>query len=73
MNILSLILVFVIIFWLVFLAILSSGHRLEDNPKLGHDVGAPANPRIGRKILIASSAALVLTAIFAIILNFVSA
>ncbi len=47
--------------------ILSHGHELVENPEKGHATGAPKNPRIGKKMLMASIINAILTAIIVII------
>ena len=52
--------VFVLVWFLVFLVALPWGVRLADAPESGHEAGAPANPRIGLKILLTTIIACVI-------------
>lgn len=64
MNITSLVVVFIIIWWLTFFIALPIGIRTEEKPIDGNDKGAPKNPRIKLKILITTLVALVLSLIY---------
>jgi predicted secreted protein len=46
------ILVYVVIWWIVIFMVLPWGVRRTEEPKPGHDAGAPANPMLWRKALI---------------------
>jgi len=48
---------FIVIWWLTFFAVLPWGVRREENPDAGHDVGAPANPRMLMKFLVTTGIA----------------
>ena len=54
MNWVTGILVYVIIWWLIFFMALPFGVRAEENPEVGHEPSAPANPMLWRKALITS-------------------
>lgn len=62
MGIVSGIVVFLIIWWLVLFMVLPFGVRREEEPKPGHDPGAPKPLRIGRKMLITTGITCVLFA-----------
>lgn len=55
MNIATIILVFVIVWWLVFFTMLPIGvksqHESSDDMVVGTDPGAPVRPNLGRKAL----------------------
>lgn len=57
MDLISLFVVFTILWWLIFFMLLPVGLTSEVN-----EVGAPSRPRIFRKALIATLAAVVITA-----------
>ncbi|MGO1117604.1 DUF1467 family protein [Rhodovibrionaceae bacterium A322] len=52
MGIVTGLLVFAVVWWVVIFAILPIGVQRAENPEVGHDPGAPENPQIGRKALI---------------------
>lgn len=60
MEILSGVVVFMIIWWTVIFAVLPWGNARAEHPQAGHEPGAPANPRIGRKLLITTVISIVL-------------
>lgn len=60
MSLVSGIVSFVIIWWLVFFMMLPIGVRRNDNPEPGHDHGAPEKPALWRKALVTSLIAAVL-------------
>lgn len=68
MGFVTIILVFVIIWWLVFFAVLPFGvkaqHETEAGAEGGTDPGAPSNPKLKMKILATSAIALVFTTIY---------
>jgi len=68
MGFVTLILVYVVIWWLVFFAALPVGvkHQREPNETVveGTDPGAPSNPNLKKKALYTSGIALVLTIIY---------
>ncbi len=49
MGTVSGIVVYVVLWWLVFFAALPWGVRRNETPELGHDAGAPENPRLWTK------------------------
>lgn len=65
MNIATIILVYVIAWWMVFFAVLPFGvrsqHETEEGVTEGTEPGAPANPMLKKKILITSLIAVVIT------------
>ncbi|MBC6497040.1 MAG: DUF1467 family protein [Alphaproteobacteria bacterium GM7ARS4] len=52
MNIVSALIVYIVIWWMVFFMLLPWGNAPSSRPMLGHDQGAPANPRVGKKALV---------------------
>jgi len=58
------ILVYVIIWWVLFFAILPWGVRQSKNPQLGHDKGAPENPRLFIKIVLTTTISAILWLIY---------
>ncbi len=68
MGIVTLILVYVIIWWLVFFAALPVGVQHQQEPDEtaveGSDPGAPSNPNLKKKALYTSAIALVLTIVY---------
>lgn len=64
MGPLEVIVVFVIIWWVVFLATLPWGVRPSAEPGLGHAPSAPERPRLWLKALVATGITAVLTAAF---------
>jgi predicted secreted protein len=66
MQIGSVIAVFVVIWWLSFVAVLPIGNRSQievGEVAAGTEPGAPATPRILRRVLIATALAAVMTAL----------
>ncbi|MCS6761425.1 MAG: DUF1467 family protein [Candidatus Devosia symbiotica] len=65
MQIGSVIAVFFVLWWISFVAVLPIGnksfHEAGEQVVAGSDPGAPVAPRIGRKILMATGLAIVLT------------
>jgi predicted secreted protein len=57
------IVLFVLIWWMVFFAVLPWGIRRAGDEALGHDAGAPAKPRLWRKAAVTTGIAAVLFAI----------
>jgi predicted secreted protein len=51
---------YVVIWWIVIFAVLPFGVRPANEGELGHDAGAPANPRLPLKAAITSVVALIL-------------
>ena len=70
MDIFTIIVTFVLTWWVVIFAVLPFGNAPDANPAVGHDPSAPANPRIHRKILITTIISLVITAILVCIIHF---
>ena len=64
MNWMSAVVVYVVLWWLVMFCVLPLGIRPAGESHLGHDAGAPANPRLGFKALLATGIA---AALFAVI------
>jgi predicted secreted protein len=54
------IVVYVVLWWLVMFCVLPIGVEPARESHLGHDAGAPANPRIGFKVLLTTAIATVL-------------
>jgi len=65
MNIATILLVFVVAWWLVFFAVLPWGirsqHETEEGVTEGTEPGAPANPNLKKKIIVTTLIAIVLT------------
>ncbi|OUS15017.1 hypothetical protein A9Q97_03095 [Rhodospirillales bacterium 47_12_T64] len=60
MNWVTGILVYVVIWWLIFFMALPFGVKPVENPEVGNEPSAPANPMLGRKALITSAVSAVL-------------
>ena len=56
----SSIVMFVIIWWMVFFAVLPWGIRRAGDEALGHDAGAPARPRLALKAAVTTGIAVLL-------------
>jgi predicted secreted protein len=54
------IVVFVVLWWLVMFCVLPFGVSPAGEEHLGHDAGAPANPRLGFKVLVTTGISAVL-------------
>lgn len=54
MDIITGIVVYLTIWWVVLYAVLPWGVKLEENPQTGHATSAPANPDLRRKFLVTS-------------------
>jgi len=63
MSPVSAVTVFIVIWWMVFFAVLPWGVRRDDTPQIGNDPGAPARPRLLRKALLTTAIAAVLFAL----------
>ena len=57
----GIVVVFVIAWWIAFFVSLPFGVRAAENPEPGHAPGAPARPRLWRKVAIATVAGSVIT------------
>ena len=64
MNIVTVIVVYVICWWLVFFMALPIGVRRDETPEPGHDPGAPVKPSLWRKAGWTSLIALLLTVLW---------
>jgi|HubBroStandDraft_1064217.scaffolds.fasta_scaffold00135_41 predicted secreted protein len=70
MNWMSGIAVYVVLWWLVMFCVLPWGVAPAREAHLGHDSGAPANPRIAMKALIATGiATLLFGAVYLIVIS----
>jgi predicted secreted protein len=63
MEFLSGVVVFMIIWWTVIFAVLPWGNARAEQTQAGNEPGAPANPRIVKKMLITTGITIVLWAI----------
>ena len=61
--------VFVVVWWLVLFMVLPFGARPPDQVEPGMATSAPARPRIGRKFLITTLIALILTSLILWLIN----
>ena len=64
MNPVTVVVVFIIIWWLILFMVLPWGISRTENPEAGHDPGAPARPMVVRKLLITTGLTIVLFGIF---------
>ncbi len=64
MNPGSLIVVFVVMWWMVFFMALPIGVVREDKPEAGNDKGAPKNPNIAKKMLASTIISALITALY---------
>ena len=55
MNWVSGIVVYTVIWWLVIFCVLPFGVEPANEQHLGHDAGAPANPRLKMKVLVTTA------------------
>ena len=55
MNVVTGLVTYFIIWWLVLFMVLPWGNRSHDSPESGHVASAPARPRIGLKFLITTA------------------
>lgn len=71
MNIATVLLVFVVAWWLVFFAVLPWGvrsqHETEEGVTEGTEPGAPANPNLKKKIIVTTLIAIVLTTAYYVV------
>ncbi|MGE0254010.1 MAG: DUF1467 family protein [Alphaproteobacteria bacterium] len=65
----SAITVFIVLWWLVFFAVLPWGIQRDDAPRTGNDPGAPLRPRLLRKALLTTAIAAVLFAIVYVVID----
>ena len=63
MSAFGLVVVFAVLWWVVFLALLPVGVERQDAPAAGHDPGAPKRPLLWRKAAAATLIATVLVAV----------
>lgn len=61
MTIASLIVVFVIVWWLVLFMALPVGVVSEQNPQVGNMKGAPKNPNLKKKLIVTTLVTIILT------------
>lgn len=61
MTIASLIVVFVIVWWLVLFMALPVGVVSEQNPQAGNMKGAPKNPNLKKKLIVTTLVTIILT------------
>tara|TARA_Y100000588_G_scaffold14547_1_gene15583 strand:- start:364 stop:603 length:240 start_codon:yes stop_codon:yes gene_type:complete len=54
---------FIISWWMVFFMVLPWGVRRQDDPELGHEAGAPENPRLWLKVAVTTGIAVVISAL----------
>ena len=64
MNLVSLLVVFIVIWSIVFFITLPIGIKQDKNHKAGNDKGAPANPNIKNKIFITTLISVILSIIY---------
>jgi predicted secreted protein len=64
LSIVSTLVVFTIIWWIVFFIALPIGIRRDANPQIGNDSGAPENPMIAKKMLYTTAITLPLTIVY---------
>lgn len=64
MNPISLVVVFVVIWWLVFFIALPIGITTEENPEKGNFKGAPSNPNLKKKAIITTIIAAILSVVY---------
>ena len=67
MTIFGGVVVFTIAWWMFFFMLLPWGVRRTEEPAEGHDPGAPVNPKLWRKVFVAS----VLGALATVVINWV--
>ncbi|MDB2414617.1 DUF1467 family protein [Rickettsiales bacterium] len=64
MNIVSISIVFCVVWWLAFFIILPIGLKKDDNPQKGNDSGAPENANIAIKMIASTFVSIIFCAIF---------
>jgi predicted secreted protein len=60
MNILGAFIIYQIIWWVVFMAVLPVDIKVEENPQVGFATSAPVKPNIKKKIILATKITTVL-------------
>ena len=70
MNVVSAVVVFIVIWWLVLFMVLPFGVRRTEAPEEGHDPGAPQQPMLWRKAAATTAIATVLFSIVYVIAEF---
>ena len=63
MSFLGLLVVFLVVWWAIFFAVLPFGVRRQENVPPGHDPGAPADPMLWRKATATTGLALVVVVV----------
>ncbi len=70
MGVVTIILVFVIVWWLCFFLILPIGQKSRDTPaEPGHATSAPDKPRLWRRAAITTAIAVVITTVIAVVVD----
>ena len=69
MSILSIALVFVIVWWIVWFMALPFGVKAPENPEPGHATSAPIKPRLWLKAAITTGIACVLTVVVVLVIQ----
>ncbi|MDB5477973.1 MAG: hypothetical protein JWM96_468 [Alphaproteobacteria bacterium] len=68
MGVVNVIFIYIMVWWVVIFAVLPYGNHPAEKPIIGHSSGAPANPRLKKKLIITSVISLFVTGIiFALI------
>lgn len=67
MNFFTAAFIFILIWWVVIFAVLPWGNAPSARVETGHAASAPANPRLGKKLLITTIISLALTVILYIV------
>ena len=67
MGIVSGIVVFIIIWWLVFFMVLPHGNRPPENVEKGHADGAPDRPRLWRKAALTTGISVILFGVYFVV------
>ena len=56
--------IFLLIWFVILFAVLPFGVQQPSNPEPGHDPGAPANPRLGRKAIVTTAISLLIWGVY---------
>lgn len=69
-DIASALFIFALVWWTVIFAVLPFGNAPAENPEAGHERGAPANPRIAKKMIWTTVLAVIVTGVIVWLIHY---
>ena len=70
MDVVNFVFIYVLVWWIVIFTILPWGSHAADVVEAGHASGAPANPRLKKKLVITSIISLFVTALIFVVIRY---